>query len=174
MRLFIGVRTGCEDHLSSLQQELRKLGKGNFTSEANLHMTLRFLGEMPADKIGGICDAIDETKKGALSLTCEGLQIFGRDIVSVKVGAEQGKLFVLYDSLETALEKCGFEKEMRRFRPHITLARKFRPFGDFDLTTIPAKPTSFQVSEVILFESTRQEGKLVYKPLYRHSLIQTV
>lgn len=170
MRLFIGVKTGCEEHLSSLQQELKKLGKSNFTSEANLHMTLRFLGEVSADKIDGICDAITETQRGTLSLTCEGLQIFGRDIVSAKVGGERDKLSALYDSLETALEKRGFQKETRRFRPHITLARKFRPFGDFDLTSIPTKPTRFQVHEVILFESTREEGRLVYKSLYRHSL----
>ena len=169
MRLFIGVKTGCEDHLSALQQELKELGSGNFTSRANLHMTLKFLGEVSEDRIGGICEAITETQKGTLKLTCEGLQVFGRDIISVKVGGERDKLSALYDSLETALEKRGFGKETRRFRPHITLVRKFRPFGDFEL--LPVKPAAFQVNEVILFESTREAGKLVYRPLYVHQLI---
>ncbi len=171
MRVFIGVKTGCEDHLSALQQELKELGSGNFTSRTNLHMTLKFLGEVSAAKNDGICEAISEAQKGTLKLTCEGLQVFGRDIVSVKVGGERDKLSALYDSLEAALEKRGFEKETRRFRPHITLVRKFRPLGAIDVACIPVKPASFQVNEVILFESTREEGKLIYKPLQRYQLI---
>jgi len=168
MRLFIGVKTGCEDHLSSLQQALKKLGKGNFTSRANLHMTLKFLGEV--SKIEDICQAITEAQRGALKLTCEGLQVFGRDIVSAKVGGEQEKLSALYESLETALEKRGFQRETRRFRPHITLVRKFRPFGSFNVTSIQTQRTEFLVNEVILFESTREDGKLIYKPLFCHPL----
>lgn len=96
--------------------------------------------------------------------------MFGRDIVSVKVGGEQNKLSALYQSLEAALEKCGFEAEKRSFKPYITLARRFRPFGAFDVAVIPATRKEFQVDEVILFESTREAGKLVYKPLFSHRL----
>jgi len=168
MRVFIGVKTDCEDQLLSLQQELMKLGKGSFTSRANMHMTLKFLGEVSPAKLDDICQAITEVQRGSLRLTCEGLQIFGRDIVSAKVGGEKDKLSALYDSLETALEKRGFEKETRRFRPHITLARKFRPSAGFDISGISVQHTEFQVNEVILFESTRVDGKLIYKPLVRH------
>ncbi len=170
MRLFIGVKTGCERHLTALSQELKKHGKGNFTREENLHMTLRFLGDVPPGKIKAVSDAIAHAKPGAVALYCEGMQIFGRDIISAKVGGELGKLSALYQSLETALEQCGFEAEARTFKPHITLVRQFRPFGVFDISAIPAPRKDFEINEVILFESTREEGKLVYKPLFTHKL----
>lgn len=170
MRLFIGVKTGIEAHLVSLQQELKKSGKGNFTHEANLHMTLRFLGEVPPSKIAAVSDAIAHVRPGAVQLHCGGLQVFGRDIISVKVGGELDKLSALHQSLEAALTRCGFERETRAFKPHITLARQFRPFGAFDIAAVPAVHKDFTVNEVILFESTREEGRLVYKPLFAHWL----
>ncbi len=170
MRLFIGVKTGCEDYLSSLLQKLRKFGQGSFTSRENLHMTIRFLGEVPPAKIKDIREAITEAQRGTFSLTCQGLQIIGRDIVTAKVGGEKDKLSSLYDSLETALEKRGFQREARRYQPHITLARQFRPSAGFDVTSIPPVPALFMVTEIILFESKRKEGRLVYQCLFREPL----
>ena len=170
MRLFIGVKTGCEPYLAALQQELKKLGRGNFTHEANLHMTLKFLGEVPPGKVRAVSAAITHVQPGAISLCCEGVQVFGRDIISAKVGGERDKLSALHQSLEAALERCGFEREPRAFKPHITLVRQFRPFGAFDLDSISASRQDFQVTDVILFESTREAGKLVYKPLFTHAL----
>jgi 2'-5' RNA ligase len=170
MRLFIGVKTGCEDYLTAIQQELHTLGKGNFTDRDNLHMTLKFLGDVSPVKVKLICEAITQVQTGAIALCCEGLQAFGRDIISAKVGGERDKLSALYKSLESALEKCGFEAEQRPYKPHITLVRQFRPFGAFDLGAIPAARKEFQVNDVILFESTREQGKLVYKPLFEHRL----
>ncbi len=170
MRLFIGVRTGCEQHFTGIQQELKKLGKGNFTSEANLHMTLRFLGDVPPGKVKAIGDAMMHATPGAVALYCEGLQAFGRDIISAKVGGELSRLSALHKSLEAALEPCGFEPEQRAFKPHITLVRQFRPFGAFDLSSVSAPRKDFQINEVILFESTREDGRLAYKPLFMHSL----
>lgn len=170
MRLFIGVKTGCEPQLAALSQELKKLGRGNFTREENLHMTLKFLGDVPPSKVGAVSDAIAHAKPGVFTLWCEGLQTFGRDIISAKVGGELKKLSALHQSLETSLERCGFEAEQRVFKPHITLVRAFRPFGAFDLSSISSVRKDFEVNEVILFESTREEGKLVYKPLFTHRL----
>lgn len=170
MRLFIGAKTGCERYLTALQHELKKHGKGNFTAEANLHMTLKFLGDVPPGKVRAISDAITHAKPGAVAHYCEGMQVFGRDIISAKVGGELGKLSALYQSLEEALEPCGFEAEARAFKPHITLVRQFRPFGGFDLSAIPAPHQDFEINEVILFESTREEDRLVYKPLFTHKL----
>ncbi len=170
MRLFIGVKAGCEQHLTSIQRELKKLGKGNFTSEANLHLTLKFLGDVPPDKANAISDAITHARPGVISLCCEGLQAFGRDIISARVGGELSWLSALHQSLEAALEPCGFERERRAFKPHITLAREFHPFGAFDIAAVSVERKDFIADEVILFESTREAGRLVYKPLFTHPL----
>lgn len=171
MRLFIGVKTGCDAHLAALQRALQRLGDGNFTAAENLHMTLKFLGEASPEGVGAIREAMKRVRPGAVSLCCEGLQVFGRDIVSVRVGGECDRLSALHRSLETALAPCGFEREPRAYTPHITLARRFRPFGDFDAAAVPAGRCEFTLDEIVLFESAREGGRLVYTPLFSHRLV---
>ncbi len=167
MRLFIGIKTGCETHLVSLQEELKKGGRGRYADTRNLHLTLKFLGEVPPAEIRGICAAMDEAKMPGFSLECRGVHMFNQSgIVSAEIGGELGKLFELQGLLENALEKRGFPKETRRFRPHITLARDYKPGDYFDFGAIIVKPCGFTVKETILFQSTRKDGRLVYLPLY--------
>jgi len=170
MRLFIGVKTGCEEYLEALQRQLKKLGGGNYTRRENLHMTLEFLGEVPPHKAQAICGALGRIRLGRFMLFCEGVQAFGRDILSAKVGGELGRLSALHDEVERALIGCGFEPERRPFKPHITLVRRFRPSGAFDAAAVDATRNDFCVDKVILFESTREAEKLVYKPLFTHFL----
>lgn len=167
MRLFIGIKTGCEDHLHSLQDQLRRMGQGSFTYKENMHITLKFLGEVSPTKLEDVERAMAEIKHNAFHLECLGLGLFNKNgIVSAKVGGELNKLSVLQSKLETEFEKCGFKKENRKYRPHITLARRFEAFQDCDISSIPYRPTGFIVKEIILFESKRISGRLVYEPLY--------
>jgi len=171
MRLFVGIRTGCEGYLSSLQREMKQIGRGRFTEPGNLHMTLKFLGEVPFSDLKGICDAVSEIKGMPFELTCEGLIVFERGrIVSARVGGETDKLADLFAQLETALEKRGFARDTREFCPHITLARNFRAADGCSLGMTACKTQRFDVSEVILFESRQDEGSLVYVPLFVHVL----
>ncbi len=175
MRLFIGIKTGCENRLMQLQQELRKAGSGNFTDAHNLHITLKFLGEVPSSKIQCICEAIIEAGGTAFELECGGIQVLNKSgIVSAKVGGETGKLENLYAKLETALEKRGFAKETRAYRAHITLARRFTAPISFDFNAIPHVCCRFPVNEIILFESRRENGKLIYAPLFTRKLERPV
>lgn len=114
---------------------------------------------------------MSETVEMPFELECQGIQIFNKSgIISAKVGGELKKLAGLYSRLETALEKRGFEKETRKFRPHITLARKFHASSGFDIESIPYSYCGFKVDKIILFESRRDVGKLVYVPLFVHKL----
>ncbi len=165
MRLFIGIKTRREDFLLGLGQELKKIGKGSFTDKNNLHLTLRFLGEVPPGKLKSICDAMAEISAQAFGLEIKGAVMFNKSgIAAAKVGGDTKSLCALHKSVETALEKIGFEKDKRQYRPHITLARKFRAFGDIEKR--PQSSCVFEVKEIILFESKRVNGKLVYEPLF--------
>lgn len=171
MRLFIGIKTGCECYLNSLQDELKKTGKGNFTDVSNLHITLRFLGEVPPSRFREICDAVSETGGPSFILECGGIQVFSRNrIVSVRVGGETDKLAALYTRLETALGRIGFEKEPREYSPHITLAKNFRTAEYGDVELIPYRIEKFKVTEIILFESRQEAGSLVYSPRFIQKL----
>ncbi len=170
MRLFIGIKTGCEDYLTALQDELKKCGRGNFTHENNLHLTLKFLGEVPPAKVTEISGAMARVKAQPFALEVRGVKIFGRNIVSAEVGGSLGPLSALAEKLEDALEAIGFPKEARSFKAHITLAREFKTNGGCDISALPHGSRRFNVSEMILFESTRIEGKLTYVPLYTKTL----
>ncbi len=169
MRLFIGIKTGCEAHISALQDELKKLGRGRFTHTGNLHITLKFLGELPPGRVSGLCGAIKEAGGEPFTLEIGGARMFNRSgILSADVTGGADKLAALAERLETALEQRGYPRETRPFRAHITLARDYQPYGD--LSCAPQRRCSFTVDEVILFESRRENGRLVYVPMFTYRL----
>jgi 2'-5' RNA ligase len=169
MRLFIGIKTGCGEYLAALQDRMRKAGRGRFTHADNLHITVKFLGELPPSAVKGICEAITEAGGEPFKLEIGGARIFNRSgILSADVLGQTDKLAALNGRLETALEKRGYSREIRPFKAHITLARDFQPHGD--LGGIPDGQRGFAVDEVILFESRRENGRLVYVPLFTHRL----
>jgi 2'-5' RNA ligase len=88
--------------------------------------------------------------------------------LSADVLGETDKLAALAERLEAALERWGYARETRPFKAHITLARDFQPRGD--IGGLPAGERRFTVDEVILFESRRENGRLVYAPLFAHAL----
>jgi 2'-5' RNA ligase len=171
MRLFIGIKAGCGQHLAALQGALKKMGRGRFTHADNIHITLKFLGELPTSSIPVLRDAIDEAGGCAFELECGGARLFNRGgIVSAEVAGDTEQLSVLHACLEAALERRGFARDTRAFRPHITLARDYKTPGDAAIENIPHGRCRFTVSEVVLFESRREGGRLVYAPLYAHEL----
>ena len=84
------------------------------------------------------------------------------------------KLSALYKRLDSALEKRGFERPAREWRPHITLARNFQAFGEYSFNEVPEAGCVFTVQEVILFESRQNAGRSEYIPLYVHRLDQSM
>ena len=167
MRLFIGIRTPCENELTALQQSLKQWGNGRFTDRANLHLTLKFLGETPPEKVKDIADAMEGVDAEQFFLECRGAEMFNKNgIVSARVEGDLGRLQALFIKLENALEQRGFRREPRALKPHITLARQFRVFSQADLSAVPYRHCGFEVRDIILFESRRDAGRLVYAPLF--------
>lgn len=171
MRLFIGIRAGCGKYLASLQQMLKRAGKGNFTLPENLHLTLRFLGEVSPSRLYDLREAIVQAGGSDFTIECLGMFMLGKGgIVSVRLGGDLEMLSALAGRLEDALERKGFERESRPFHPHITLVRNFHALEGDDVATMAHKGCRFRAAEVILFESRREGGRLVYAPLFSHPL----
>lgn len=97
-----------------------------------LHLTLRFLGSVPKDRISSIEEASREAAEGPdgfrLSLSQIG-SFPGRDryprVIWVSLEHDEGyrRLESLQRRLEDALDTRGFGRERKRFSPHLTLAR---------------------------------------------------
>jgi 2'-5' RNA ligase len=95
----------------------------------NIHLTLKFLGDIYADNVEKINTALEEAVKGTTTFNIEvrGLGVFPNmnriQVIWVGLYGELEKLGRLQKRIETSLESLGFPPENRPFTPHLTLAR---------------------------------------------------
>lgn len=159
MRLFLAVPFPPEvrSHLAEAQRQLRAQGvQANFSRPENLHLTLAFLGETP--RCRDAARAMAAAQDRCFPLTLGGFGHFG-DVLWMGVEPCPA-LTDLATSLQARLREAGFALEDRPFRPHITLARRARCPQPPQLHLPPLTMT---VDRMVLMESLRQEGRLVYR-----------
>ena len=136
MRAFIAVEVsdGIIQRLGEVQGELPEGLRP--VNPKNLHITLRFLGDITGSKAREGSEAISSIKFSPFHLACRGLGVFPSE-KSIRVlwaGIESPGLLELCLKLEPRLTELGFEKE--RFTPHLTIARAK---GKANVTEILAK-----------------------------------
>jgi len=94
-----------------------------------IHLTLKFLGDIPIASIEPITRALTESagKVPPFQLTVQQLGAFPSlksvQVVWVGLGGELDKVDELYQLIEANLSHLGFAAEQRPFTPHLTLAR---------------------------------------------------
>ncbi|MDR2199072.1 MAG: RNA 2',3'-cyclic phosphodiesterase [Deltaproteobacteria bacterium] len=179
-RLFFAVAVpeviGAE--LENLKKRIHELKKRDFTK---LHITLRFLGDTPADLIAPMESLVresleEEADHSPFSLTAKGLFTFRkRPPAALFVGlAEENPLEKLRGVLDSALKKLpGTELKDDVFRPHITLTRLRRPFSNTLTTALAEEPRvfgTFEVREFFLFKSELLPGGARHTALARFPL----
>ncbi len=113
-----------ESRLKSSRQQSVK-----WVNPTSIHLTLKFLGNITANSIGEITEAMEETSQGIprFSLEVKDLGVFPNlkrvQVAWVGLTGEVDKLIQLQQRLDTNLERLGFAPESRAFTPHLTLAR---------------------------------------------------
>jgi 2'-5' RNA ligase len=133
LRCFIAIELPPEIKrgLKQLQSRLKAENKApiKWVEPENIHLTLKFLGNVAADRIGDVSRAMNNAVQGTppFSLSVRELGVFPNpkrvQIVWVGVSGELEKLAGLQRRIESGLEGLGFTPENRRFTPHLTLAR---------------------------------------------------
>lgn len=125
MRLFVAL-----DLPSSLRTRLSWMSGGlqgaRWVPPENYHVTLRFLGEVPAWRAEEIDLALAGLRATGFDLQLSGVGTFekGGKVLSLWIGVDRNPaLDHLQSKIETAMQRAGLESERRRFNPHITLAR---------------------------------------------------
>jgi 2'-5' RNA ligase len=93
----------------------------------NIHMTMRFLGDVPVSRIDSIHESMKKTDFSAFTCQIHGLGVFphlGHPRV-VWAGIIKGseELTRIANQLETELRQLGFRPDPKGFSPHLTLAR---------------------------------------------------
>ena len=171
MRLFIAIELDPPIRRAAyeLALELRESVAGRAVREDNMHLTLAFLGEQPGGRLGALRKCMERAAAGSFGLELGNVGRFrrsGGDIwwLGVRLSPE---LRGLQARLCSELRSAGFETEERPFRQHITLLRQAG--GDAPRTP-DFQPLEQRVERMTLFESLRERGALVYRPLARVEL----
>lgn len=128
VRLFIAIdlNESCRKTLSSLQNPLTGVkGRLAIVDPSLLHITLKFLGEVPEDQIPSIVSALKTISSPPYEIDIRGIASNNPRqprVIWAEV-EDGGRSARLAGMIESILEPLGFPREQRPFRPHITLAR---------------------------------------------------
>ena len=145
-------------------------------TEQQLHITLKFLGEVRDAQIAQVCDAAAQASAAVppFTLRIKGLGCFpaARNPRVLWCGVEDltagcRRWVEAADPLFTDL---GFPPEGRAFTPHITLGRSRstaggRVFQQVLETVPPPETEEMMVGQVVVYESTLLPGGAEYKPM---------
>lgn len=183
MRLFIAVDLNSQnkDALAGLQARLKKADADvKWVEPGNIHLTLKFLGEVNEEKIPKIISAIKESIAGFKPFSLEIVSLGAFPSLKypriIWAGIEKGKenLEKLAEGIETAMLKLGFPEEKRGFSSHLTLGRvrsaknKDRLCRQISLASFPALPQD--IASVNLYQSRLTPQGPIYEKLAEASL----
>ena len=100
--------------------------KIKFVEDNNLHLTLKFLGDIEENLIPRIEETLSKVKHSSFKIELRGVGYFTPSYPRVLwIGIEEGgeKLNRLAAIIDDALTQLGFKKEGKSFTPHLTIGR---------------------------------------------------
>lgn len=118
------------------------------------HLTVRFIGEQPLERVAAIREAIDAAtaRHADVPLAIRGVGAFPnfRRARIVWIGvAPDPRLEMLHHDIESACVALGMEHEGRPFRPHVTIARVAHGVDEATLRALSRAARAVRYSEVI-------------------------
>jgi len=184
IRTFIAIELpeSIVSSLKKIQEGLRSYGfKVRWVKPENIHLTLKFLGDIHAGDTQKVGAAISESVReyAPFSLSAKGIGTFPGikrpRVIWVGTVGQQNELSGLQKRLDHELAAVGFEKDKRPFKGHLTLGRvkrkmdprrlveALKEFGGFE-----SEP--FMADEVVLFKSDLKPTGAVYTKLINIAL----
>ncbi len=181
IRTFIAIDLSEENQnkLALIQDKLKECPTCvRWVKPENIHLTLKFLGDISQNKIQKIIKLIPGIYKDAapfaFDITHLGAfpKISRPNIIWVGIENNADKLRGLADKLEHGLVSLGFAKKPKKFSPHITIGRvkNFKGVKKFieAIESIQIDPPLLQDDITIsLYQSTLTSQGPVYTPLHR-------
>ena len=175
-RLFAAIRIVPDERFLSIYCELKrhlKEEKIRWVKPENLHITLKFFGETPVEKIDAINKVINNIaiNYSPFNLQLKNAGIFGSRYKPRVIWfgmAENEQLISLAMKILTELDKAGFPLGRQNFVPHLSLGRMkaVRNKMAFQQAIDTVKNVFIQeikVSDISLFESKLLSSGAVYK-----------
>jgi len=166
--------------LAKYVQPLKSLrGRVSWVKPENLHLTLKFLGDTPVNRVDEIAAALQQITAAstAFAATVSGAGAFPNDehprMLWVGLNEATGTLKNLLRIIDDRMHDFGYAKEKRAFTPHLTIGRvkdsrlpdivralKEKPFA--------AMPAPF--NEIIFMRSELNPAGSIYTPLQKLTL----
>ncbi len=185
MRTFIAVNVSDETRTVA-QRMIRRIDEANVGAKCvqtpNLHITLKFLGEVQVERTPEICSAVQKAAQSTLSfsLECGGLDAFPDRAHprTVWMGVQSGHeaLMQLQQRIDQETRQLGYQGESRQYHPHLTLARirasleNVRPLQEVFQQFDPGPCRETWIDEVLIYGSFMQRGMPSYEVLGRSRL----
>jgi len=171
------VRKGLARLRDELERDEHRFVK--WVDPGGMHLTLKFLGNIPSKRVTEVTGAMEEATQGIYPFRLEisGLGAFPGlkqvRVFWVGIGGEVDKLSRLQQTIDAGLAALGFAKEERPFVPHLTLARirqgasppERRSFGELVDSTIFGEKYPVEVEAVNLMKSQLTPAGAVYTRL---------
>jgi 2'-5' RNA ligase len=155
----------ADDLRRSLAPRIRALqpdGVGRPQRPDQWHVTLEFLGSVPASRLAAAQEAAGQVRERPCSIEFDAVEYWRRpEVLSLVARVLPPPLEGLVTQLRAALASRGFEPESRPFRAHLTLARKVV----HPVTPVAFEPLHWPVADFSLVESITDRTGSVYTPL---------
>jgi RNA 2',3'-cyclic 3'-phosphodiesterase len=183
-RAFVAIKLPDEisAFIHKIQEGLRSYGlKARWIRPENIHLTLKFLGDINNEDIKKAGDVIIRAagENPSMSLGAKGIGVFPGvkrpRVIWTGISGQKKELTDLQKTLDGKFEIIGFPKEKRPFKGHLTIARvkgkidsgrlvdAMKEFGGFESKT-------FMADEVFLFKSELKPSGAVYSKLMSAAL----
>ena len=183
MRTFVAIDLPAEilRNITRVMDLLRRAeAQVRWARPESLHVTLKFIGELPADALPEATNRLASIRgPGPFSLQVRGAGCFPNERAPrvIWLGLESGpELSALASQVEEALLPLGIPKEKRPFAPHLTVGRLKVPARIPAVQEIlrrqePLDCGSFVAKEFCLYESQLASGGSVYRKIARFAFV---
>jgi 2'-5' RNA ligase len=170
------IKTAVANYVQPLKS-LR--GRVSWVKPENLHLTLKFLGDTPANLVDEIATALQEITAVSTSFSASiaGAGAFPNGekprVLWVGLNEPAGTLVKLAQALDAQMHRFGFAKEQRALAPHLTIgrvkdARIPEVIRTLQANPFPSMPAQFH--EIIFMQSELNPAGAIYTPLRKLAL----
>jgi RNA 2',3'-cyclic 3'-phosphodiesterase len=178
IRCFIALELPLpvQRHLAGIISRLKTtFADVKWVDPQNTHLTLKFLGEISPEqaKRAGEFMASQRGRRWAINCSTSQIGVFPGwsrpQVIWLGLSDEGRKISALQKTLEEGLAGCGFARDPKKFKPHLTLGRVRSLIDTGQLAekikTGPLEEIEFNFGELALIKSTLTSGGPVYQTL---------
>lgn len=126
----ISIPPAVQNMVENIQDRFKQIRAPiRWVKPSNLHLTLKFLGNITEEQIEGAKKCLKEAGQGVNSFTLKTTEtgcfpnLNYPKVLWLGFSDPDGQLHKLVENIELQLQKIGFQPESRKFTPHLTIGR---------------------------------------------------